>query len=81
MVDFSLLLFPPHHFQHMSQTPLQAFRVESSSTVISIPTCYDRKTSQHVVRWKDIQRNFGDAIRIMNGEALILFLMDDDLEE
>jgi hypothetical protein len=65
----------------MNQTHLQAFQAESSSAIISIPTCYDRKTSQHVVRWKDIQRNFGDAIRIMNGEASVLFLMDDDLEE
>jgi hypothetical protein len=65
----------------MSQAPSQAFRAESSSATTSIPTCYDRKTRQHVVRWKDIQRNFGDAIRIMNGELSVLFLMDDDLEE
>jgi hypothetical protein len=67
----------------MNQAPLQAFRAESSSTVAPIPTRYDRKTSQHVVRWKDIQHRFGDAqiLCILNGEASVLFLTDDDLEE
>lgn len=70
-----------HTFHNMSQAHLQAFRTESSSTVTSIPTRYDRKTSQHVVRLKDIQNRFEDAQCIMNGEATVLFLTDDDLEE
>src|SRR5690349_16170406 len=73
-----LLSHIPHN---MNQQYLQAFRVESSPIVTSIPARYDRKTSQHVVRLKDIQHRFEDAKCIMNGEATVLFLTDDDLEE
>jgi len=65
----------------MSAVTSQAFRVQSSSKIISIPTRYDRKTNQRVIRWKDIQQRFKDAQFIMNGEDTVLFLTDDDLEE
>lgn len=65
----------------MNQAHLQAFRAESSSTVTCIPTRYDRKSNQHVVRWKDVQHRFEGAQCIMNGVASVLFLADDDLEE
>ena len=65
----------------MSQTLLQAFWAESSTTVTSIPTRYDPKIGQHIVCWKDIQRCFKDALCVMDGEASVLFLTDGNLEE
>jgi hypothetical protein len=65
----------------MSAATPQAFRAQSSSKIILIPTRYDGKSKQHVVRWKDIQLRFKDAQFVMNGESTVLFLTDDDLEE
>ncbi|KAF9932041.1 hypothetical protein BGZ65_004627 [Modicella reniformis] len=65
----------------MNDTPLQAFRAESSSKVIFIPARHDPKSKQLVVRWKDIQHWFVNAMGIMNGKAVVLFLTDDDLED
>jgi hypothetical protein len=65
----------------MSIPTSQAFRVQSSSNVINIPTRYDGKGNQHVIRWKDIQLRFKDAQYVMNGDDTVLFLTNDDLEE
>ncbi|KAF9985187.1 hypothetical protein BGZ65_011494 [Modicella reniformis] len=65
----------------MSRTPSQAFRVQFSSKVITIPTRYDPKSKQLVVRWKDILQHFENAKAIMNEEDAVLFLTDDDLED
>ncbi|KAF9357467.1 hypothetical protein BGX34_009362 [Mortierella sp. NVP85] len=62
-------------------THSQAFRTQSSSKVISIPTRHDPKTSQRVIRWKDILQCFENAKYVMNGGETVLFLTDDDLED
>ncbi|KAK3825650.1 MAG: hypothetical protein J3Q66DRAFT_384803 [Benniella sp.] len=59
----------------------QAFRSTSSEDIITIPTCHDPTTSQHVVRWKDIQQYFENAQGIMNGKAAVIFLTNNNLED
>ncbi|KAF9363663.1 hypothetical protein BGX34_003596 [Mortierella sp. NVP85] len=65
----------------MSTTSSQAFRAQSSSKVVSIPTRYDDKRKLRVIRWKDIQLCFKDAEYIMYNGDVVLFLTDDDLED
>ncbi|KAF9936879.1 hypothetical protein BGZ65_001975, partial [Modicella reniformis] len=65
----------------MSKITSQAFRAQFSSKVIVIPTRHDTKSGQRIVRWKDIQQCFKDAQYIMNGEEVVLFLTDDDLDD
>jgi hypothetical protein len=65
----------------MDETPLQEFRVESSSKIISIPTRYDPRTRHHAVLWKDIQQCFENARNIMNNRVAVLFLTDDNFVE
>lgn len=65
----------------MSGSLSQAFRAQSSSKVITIPTRHDAKSQQRVVRWKDILQYFENAKGVMNEEDAVLFLTDDDLEE
>ncbi|KAF9930703.1 hypothetical protein BGZ65_005198, partial [Modicella reniformis] len=65
----------------MSGSPSQAFRVDSSSKVTTIPTRHDPKTGQRVVRWIDIQQYYKNAIGILNGVDAVLFLTNDDLED
>jgi len=65
----------------MSALSSQAFRSQSSSKAVAIPTRHDPKSGQHVVRWKDIQQCFKDAQYIMHNGLAIMFLTDDDLEE
>ncbi|KAG0205555.1 hypothetical protein BGX31_002927, partial [Mortierella sp. GBA43] len=48
---------------------------------VTIPTRYDSKSSQRIVRWKDIQQYFENAKGILNGKHSVLFLTDDDLED
>ncbi|KAF9364454.1 hypothetical protein BGX34_001434 [Mortierella sp. NVP85] len=64
-------------------TNSQAFRLRSaeSSEIIHIPTRFDSNSSQHVVRWKDIQQYFKHAEGLMIGSDAVLFLTDDDLED
>ena len=64
-------------------THSQAFRLRSaeSSEIIHIPTRFDNKSSQRVVRWKDIQQYFKHAEGLMIGNDAVLFLTDNDLEE
>ncbi|KAF9948961.1 hypothetical protein BGZ65_007685, partial [Modicella reniformis] len=61
----------------MSETTFQ----ESSSKALSIPIHFDTKTKQFVVWWKDFQECFENAKRVMNEEAAILFVSDDDLQD
>jgi hypothetical protein len=65
----------------MSEPSSQAFRSQSSSQVIFIPTRHDTKSGKNIVRWKDIQQYFKDAHGVMNDDNAVLFLTDDDLEE
>ncbi|KAK3822731.1 MAG: hypothetical protein J3Q66DRAFT_385282, partial [Benniella sp.] len=64
-------------------TDSQAFRLRSaeSSEIIHIPTRFDNKSIQRVVRWKDIQQYFKHAEGLMIGSDAVLFLTDDDLED
>jgi len=71
----------PSLLSGMSTTSSQAFRAQSSSKVVSIPTRYDDKRKLRVIRWKDIQLCFKDAEYIMYNGDVVLFLTDDDLEE
>ncbi|KAF9971244.1 hypothetical protein BGZ65_010550 [Modicella reniformis] len=66
---------------HMSKISSQGFRAQFSSKVIVIPIRHDKKSGQRIVRWKDIQQCFKDAQYITNGEEVVLFLTDDDLDE
>ncbi|KAF9354508.1 hypothetical protein BGX34_010968 [Mortierella sp. NVP85] len=65
----------------MSTSLSQAFRTQSHSKIITIPTRLDAKSKQRIVRWKDIQQYFKDAQGVMNGDDAVLFLTDDDLED
>jgi hypothetical protein len=65
----------------MNAVSSQGFRSQSTSKVIDIPTRQDPKSSQHIVRWKDIQQCFKDAQYVMNGGLAVMFLTDDELEE
>ncbi|KAF9953744.1 hypothetical protein BGZ65_004488 [Modicella reniformis] len=65
----------------MSETVSQEYRASSPSKVLSIPTRFDPNTKQFVARWKDFQHCFENVKRIMNEEAAILFVTDDDLQD
>jgi hypothetical protein len=65
----------------MNGSHSQAFRVRSTSEVITIPTCYDPKSGQHVVRWSDVHQYFENAKGNLNGKSAVLFLTNGDLEE
>ncbi|KAK3815420.1 MAG: hypothetical protein J3Q66DRAFT_389258 [Benniella sp.] len=65
----------------MSTATSQAFRAQASSKIISIPTRYDGKSNQRVIRWTDIQRCFKNAHYVMHGEDVVLSLTDGDLED
>ncbi|KAK3818441.1 MAG: hypothetical protein J3Q66DRAFT_337638 [Benniella sp.] len=65
----------------MSAPSSQAFRTQSSSKIISIPTRHDPKSNQRVVLLKDIQLSFEHLVkRIMCGCEVVLFLADEDFE-
>ncbi|KAF9352225.1 hypothetical protein BGX34_000122 [Mortierella sp. NVP85] len=65
----------------MSAPSSQAFRTQSSSKIISIPTRHDPKSNQRVVLLKDIQLSFEHVVkRIMCGDEVALFLADEDFE-
>jgi len=64
----------------MSSTPIQVFRTQSSSEIISIPTRHDPKSNQHVVLWTDIQLAFGNVKRIIRSGATVLLLTDENLQ-
>ncbi|KAI7819571.1 hypothetical protein BC939DRAFT_505577 [Gamsiella multidivaricata] len=59
----------------------QKFRNQATLEVISIAARFDKKTDQHVILWKEIQRAFENAKRITYNGHLVSFLMDDDFEE
>lgn len=70
-----------HNKANMKGIPSQAFRVQTSSKVVSIPTRHDTTSGQFVVRWKDILQFIKNADGIMEGEDAVLFLTDDNLED
>ncbi|KAG0349128.1 hypothetical protein BGZ54_004438, partial [Gamsiella multidivaricata] len=59
----------------------QKFRNQATLEVISIAARFDKKTDQHVILWKEIQRAFENAKRITYNGHLVSFLMDDDFED
>ncbi|KAG0228964.1 hypothetical protein BGX31_006380 [Mortierella sp. GBA43] len=66
----------------MSGTPSQSFKSETSARITTIPTRLDPKRGERVVRWSDIQQCYGDTTKfVMNGQDVVLFLTDDDLEK
>jgi hypothetical protein len=64
----------------MSAVPSQAFRTQSSSRIVTIPTRNDPKSNQRVILLKDIQLSFEHVKRIMRGGEAVLFLADEDFE-
>ncbi|KAK3815357.1 MAG: hypothetical protein J3Q66DRAFT_441490 [Benniella sp.] len=66
---------------YMSASPSQAFRVQSSSETILIPTRHDTNSDQRIVLWKDILRRFKNADYLMCGQEMVLFLTDDKFED
>ncbi|KAG0245613.1 hypothetical protein BGX31_006972 [Mortierella sp. GBA43] len=65
----------------MGDSTLQAFRAQWSSKVVAIPTRLDPKNGQPIIRWKDVIQYFQNAECIMNGEHMVLFLTDENLED
>ncbi|KAG0292975.1 hypothetical protein BGZ98_002388, partial [Dissophora globulifera] len=59
----------------------QAFRDLSSSTTFTIDTRFDGRTGQHVIRWKDILQVCKNAEFVKNGDRVVSFMTDDDLED
>ncbi|KAK3820114.1 MAG: hypothetical protein J3Q66DRAFT_166969 [Benniella sp.] len=58
----------------------QAFRVESSSKIITIPARLDPKCGKHIVLWRDVQQIFVNARAILNNGEAVVFLTDDNFE-
>ncbi|KAF9363436.1 hypothetical protein BGX34_004146 [Mortierella sp. NVP85] len=65
----------------MSAVPSQAFRSQSSSKVVVLPTRQDPKSGRHVIRWKDIQHCFKDVQYVIHNGLVVMFLTDDDWED
>lgn len=61
--------------------PLQAFRSRSTGEVSNIPTLTDPKTGQYIVLWRDIKSAFKNAESLWNGNSMITFLTDENLEQ
>ncbi|KAG0315038.1 hypothetical protein BGZ99_007700 [Dissophora globulifera] len=59
----------------------QPFRDPSSSTTFTIDTRFDSKTGQYVIRWKDILQVCKNAEFVKDGDRVISFMVDDDLED
>ncbi|KAG0326124.1 hypothetical protein BGZ99_010102 [Dissophora globulifera] len=62
-------------------SPSQAFQDELSSKVFSLDTRLDNKTGQYVIRWKDIQQVCNNASYVTDGDVVVSFMTDDDLED
>ncbi|KAG0228366.1 hypothetical protein B0O80DRAFT_501582 [Mortierella sp. GBAus27b] len=61
--------------------PMQEFQRRSSEDVVRITTRVDPRTKERVVLWRDIQSGIKNAESIWNGNSLVSFLTDDNLEE
>ncbi|KAF9946423.1 hypothetical protein BGZ65_009739, partial [Modicella reniformis] len=59
----------------------QAFRSPSTLKVTNIPTAIDPKTGKPIILWRDIQSVFKNADSIRNGEFLVPFMIDENLEQ
>lgn len=64
----------------LNNHPMQAFRNRYTKDVANIPTLVDPKTGNRVVLWEDIRSGFKKAESIWNGDSLVLFLKDENLE-
>ncbi|KAF9955768.1 hypothetical protein BGZ65_003189, partial [Modicella reniformis] len=63
------------------EPPSQAFRDPSILKVINIPAVTDPKTGRPIILWRDIQAVFKNADSIRNGESLVSFMIDENLEQ
>ncbi|KAF9945728.1 hypothetical protein BGZ65_010435, partial [Modicella reniformis] len=61
--------------------PSQAFRDSSTLKVTNIPAVTDPKTGNPIILWKHIQAAFEKAKAICNGDSLVPFMIDENLEE
>ncbi|KAF9348138.1 hypothetical protein BGX34_002658 [Mortierella sp. NVP85] len=74
--------------QHGTDDYFQEFRVLPASflspvsdNTIFISSKFDKKSGERVVLWKDIQKGIKNADHVKDGEKLVSFMTDDDLEE
>ncbi|KAF9318204.1 hypothetical protein BG003_011681 [Podila horticola] len=68
----------------VASTTSQTFRSTSSSGsvfVININPRNDSKSGCKVILWNDVQRVFKNVQFIMDGDAAVSFLTDDNFEE
>lgn len=68
----------------VASTTSQTFRSTSSSGsvfVININPRHDSKSGSKVILWNDVQRVFKNVQFIMDGNAAVSFLTDDNFEE
>ncbi|KAF9216314.1 hypothetical protein BGZ59_010188 [Podila verticillata] len=68
----------------VASTTSQTFRSTSSSGsvfVININPRHDSKSGSKVILWNDVQRVFKNAQFIMNGDAAVSFLTDDNFDD
>ncbi|KAK3821020.1 MAG: hypothetical protein J3Q66DRAFT_366771 [Benniella sp.] len=61
--------------------PTQSFRCRTSGKVANVQTLVDPKTKERIVLWRDIQRAFKNAASIWEGNNILSFLTDENLEE
>ncbi|KAF9951006.1 hypothetical protein BGZ65_006249, partial [Modicella reniformis] len=61
--------------------PTQAFRDPSTLKVSNIQTVMDPKTGRSIILWRHIQAAFEKAKAIWNGDSLVSFMIDENLEE
>ncbi|KAF9928655.1 hypothetical protein BGZ65_006144, partial [Modicella reniformis] len=59
----------------------QAFRNPATLKVTNIPTVMDSKAGKSIILWRDIQAGFKNADSIRNGEFLVPFMIDENLEQ
>ncbi|KAF9987364.1 hypothetical protein BGZ65_004014, partial [Modicella reniformis] len=61
--------------------PSQPFRNPSTLKVTNIPAVIDPKTGNPIILWRHIQAAFEKAKVILNGDSLVSFMIDENLEE
>jgi hypothetical protein len=62
-------------------TPSQKFKDPFTSKTVLIPTRIDKKTDERFVLWEDIQATFENASYITNNGEVVLFMVDDNLNQ
>lgn len=53
----------------------------SNDSTISVTPRLDKKTREHILLWKDIQKEVKNADHVKNGKASVYFMRNDDFEE